>query len=54
MEVTGPTVSWHVRKLCDARIITQDRDGKRVRYRLTPVAEKVLSGLAGRPRGGEP
>lgn len=45
LKTTGSTVSWHMRRLCDARLATSARDGRSVRYALTPVAVKVIGDL---------
>jgi Uncharacterized protein conserved in archaea len=45
LKTTGSTVSWHMRRLCEARLITSAREGRNVRYRLTPVAAKVIDEL---------
>ncbi|MCK9591633.1 MAG: helix-turn-helix domain-containing protein [Methanoregula sp.] len=45
LKITGSTVSWHMRRLCEARLITSAREGRNVRYRLTPVAAKVIDEL---------
>lgn len=46
---TGPTVTWHIRHLSQDNIISQQRDGKHVRYVLhqdaIPIIRKYLSGL---------
>ncbi|MDD1701119.1 MAG: hypothetical protein LUQ04_10085 [Methanoregula sp.] len=43
--ITGSTVSWHTRRLCEARLIISAKEGRNVRYRLTPVAAKVIDEL---------
>ena len=45
LETTGSTVSWRMRRLCEAQLITSAREGRNVRYRLTPVAAKVIDEL---------
>lgn len=45
LKTTGSTVSWHMHRLCEARLITSVREGRNVRYRLTPVAAKVIDEL---------
>jgi predicted transcriptional regulator len=45
LKTTGSTVSWHMRRLCEARLITSAKDGRNVRYQLTPVAVKVIEEL---------
>jgi predicted transcriptional regulator len=45
LETTGSTVSWRMRRLCEARLIISTRVGRNVRYRLTPVAAKVIDEL---------
>ncbi|MEN6610629.1 MAG: transcriptional regulator, partial [Methanoregulaceae archaeon] len=45
MNITGSTVSWHMRQLAEGRLVTSARQGKSVRYRLTPVAAKVMNEL---------
>jgi predicted transcriptional regulator len=45
IKATGSTVSWYLRNLCDARLVSIAREGKSVRYRLTPAAESALDTL---------
>jgi predicted transcriptional regulator len=45
LKTTGSTVSWHMRRLCEAQLITSAREGRNVRYQLTPVAAKVIDEL---------
>lgn len=45
LKTTCSTVSWHMRRLCEARLITSAREGRTVRYSLTPVAVKVIGDL---------
>jgi len=52
LKTTGSTVSWHMRRLCEARLITSAREGRNVRYRLTPVAAKAIDEMRGTACGG--
>lgn len=45
LQVTGSTVSWHMRRLCDAQVVTAEREGRSVRYRLSPAAVKAVEEL---------
>jgi predicted transcriptional regulator len=42
LDVSGPTVSWHMRHLCDERILFENREGKEVKYRVNPKAVPYL------------
>jgi predicted transcriptional regulator len=45
LKTTGSTVSWHMRRLCEARLIISAREGRTVYYQLTPVAAKIIDEL---------
>ncbi|MFA5331762.1 MAG: winged helix-turn-helix transcriptional regulator [Methanoregula sp.] len=48
LNVSGPTVSWHMRHLCNERISFESREGKEVKYNINPDAipyiQKYLCG----------
>ena len=52
LQTTGSTVSWHIRRLCEARLVTSAREGRNVRYTLTPVAAKAIDEMRGIACGG--
>ncbi|MCL2489166.1 MAG: metalloregulator ArsR/SmtB family transcription factor [Propionibacteriaceae bacterium] len=46
--ITQPTLSHHLKRLADARLITREQRGKWAHYRLnTPVAERLIRALQG-------
>lgn len=45
IKTTCSTVSWHMRRLCEARLTISAKEGKYVMYRLTPVAAKMMEEL---------
>jgi predicted transcriptional regulator len=45
LKTTGSTVSWHMRRLCEARLTISAKEGRNVRYNLTPVVAKVIDEL---------
>jgi len=45
LKTTGSTVSWHMHRLCAAGLATSAKEGRNVRYTLTPVAVKVIGYL---------
>ena len=45
LKTTCSTVSWHMRRLCAAGLATSAKEGRNVRYTLTPVAAKVIGDL---------
>lgn len=47
LKTTCSTVSWHMRRLCEARLVTPVKDGRHIRYTLTPVAAKTIGDLRG-------
>jgi predicted transcriptional regulator len=49
MKTTGSTVSWHMRNLCDARLVSIEKEGKCVTYRLTSAAAEVLEKIGCAP-----
>lgn len=48
LNLSGPTISWHMRHLCNERILFENRDGKKVKYNVNPDAipyiQKYLCG----------
>ncbi len=42
MGVTVSTISWHLQRLLKAQLVTSGREGRMVRYRLTPFAAEIL------------
>jgi len=36
LEVSGPTISWHMRHLCNEGILFECKDGKKVNYMVNP------------------
>ncbi len=48
LNVSGPTVSWHMRHLCNEKIFFEIREGKEVKYNVNPDAipyiQKYLCG----------
>jgi predicted transcriptional regulator len=45
LETTGSTVSWHMRRLFRAGLITPAKEGRNVTYQLTPLAARVIAEL---------
>lgn len=42
MKVTTSTASWHLQRLNDANLVSIGKEGRQVRYRLTPFAAETL------------
>lgn len=50
--ISGPAVTWHIKKLIEDRIIRQERDGRAVRYRIDETAAMDLAlGISDRNDG---
>ena len=46
-DMRQPTLSHHMKILCDAQLVTSRRDGRWVRYRLNqPVIQELIDALA--------
>lgn len=44
--ISGPAVTWHMKKLAEDRIIRQERDGREVRYRISEdAAVDLVTGI---------
>ena len=43
IRVTAPSVSWHVARLTESRVITESREGKYKRYQLQGDPQQVVS-----------
>jgi len=41
--LSAPSVSWHVRRLTDASVISEEREGKYKRYQLRGDPQKIVS-----------
>jgi predicted transcriptional regulator len=42
LNLSGPTISWHMRHLCNEKILCESRAGKEVKYRVNPDAVPYL------------
>ncbi|MFA7694782.1 MAG: winged helix-turn-helix transcriptional regulator [Methanoregula sp.] len=42
LDVSGPTVSWHMQHLCNETILFESREGKEVKYRVNPEVVPYL------------
>lgn len=57
MSISQPTLSHHMKILCDSGIVVGRKEGKWMHYRICPegvqVAKAYLNGLTGAPSCGE-
>ena len=57
MSISQPTLSHHMKILCDSGIVVGRKEGKWMHYRICPegvqTAKAYLSGLADAPPAGE-
>jgi len=53
--ISGPAVTWHIKKLTEDRIIRQERDGRAVRYRISEdAAGDLATGIRDKEDGRVP
>lgn len=50
-DLSGPTISHHLKVLRDGRLVTSERRGTWVYYRASPAALEIIAALAGGSSG---
>lgn len=50
--ITGPSISWHMKRLAADEVVESYRDGRKVRYVLTPAAVETLRTMWGKADRG--